>query len=569
MIGVGLSLTGKLRSSVSAPASIFSLDEPGIWLDPSDLTTLFQDTAGTQPVTAAGQSVALALDKSRGLVLGSELVTNGTFDTNLNGWTLGTDPAAVIATWDNGRVSLARGAGSNAGFSQTTSTVVGRSYRVSFTVVSGVVAIGGAFPTIGGLTAGQFSRILVATSGALSFWPNSPSSTAVIDNISVRELPGNHATQSVLASRPIYSVVPATGRRNILTETLFAGAVAGTPGTAPTSWPFNSSGGSITSAANCVIGFSVTGARQIIGQVVTVAANQTQTWSVTVVSNPNGLSFNQLFAVINPTGLTTLSYFANGVTITATTYVPQAGERLSALLINGGTQITPTFRIGVGVSAIATGAASFTSPQAELGSVVTPYQRVVSQYDVTEAGVQSLSYLAFDGVDDFLVTPTITPNINKVQVFAGVRKLSDAAIGMLVEHSADLNVNAGTFWLGAPIVTNAGNYNFLSRGSIVPANGAGAFNATAPSTNVITGLGDISADSMILRNNGVNTGSSVLDQGTGNYLAYPLYIGRRGGTTLPFNGNLFGLIVRFGASLSADKIKSVENWMATRTGVTF
>ena len=36
---------------------LFALAEPGVWYDPSDLTTLFQDAAGTTPVTAAGQPV--------------------------------------------------------------------------------------------------------------------------------------------------------------------------------------------------------------------------------------------------------------------------------------------------------------------------------------------------------------------------------------------------------------------------------------------------------------------------------------------------------------------------------
>ena len=43
---------------------LFANGEIGVWYDPSDLTTLFQDTAGTIPVTAAGQTVALMLDKS-------------------------------------------------------------------------------------------------------------------------------------------------------------------------------------------------------------------------------------------------------------------------------------------------------------------------------------------------------------------------------------------------------------------------------------------------------------------------------------------------------------------------
>ena len=35
-----------------------------LWLDPSDMSTLFQDAAGTVPVTAPGQPVGLILDKS-------------------------------------------------------------------------------------------------------------------------------------------------------------------------------------------------------------------------------------------------------------------------------------------------------------------------------------------------------------------------------------------------------------------------------------------------------------------------------------------------------------------------
>jgi hypothetical protein len=46
------------------PATLFASGELGGWYDPSDLSTLFQDTAGTVPVTAAGQLVARISDKS-------------------------------------------------------------------------------------------------------------------------------------------------------------------------------------------------------------------------------------------------------------------------------------------------------------------------------------------------------------------------------------------------------------------------------------------------------------------------------------------------------------------------
>ena len=48
----------------SDPASLFAGGAEGAWYDPSDLSTLFQDSAGTTPVTASGQPVGLMLDKS-------------------------------------------------------------------------------------------------------------------------------------------------------------------------------------------------------------------------------------------------------------------------------------------------------------------------------------------------------------------------------------------------------------------------------------------------------------------------------------------------------------------------
>jgi hypothetical protein len=43
---------------------LFASGEQGAWYDPSDLSTLFQDSTGTTPVTAVGQPVGLMLDKS-------------------------------------------------------------------------------------------------------------------------------------------------------------------------------------------------------------------------------------------------------------------------------------------------------------------------------------------------------------------------------------------------------------------------------------------------------------------------------------------------------------------------
>ena len=46
------------------PVDLFANSEQGAWYDPSDLSTLFQDAAGTTPVAADGDPVGLVLDKS-------------------------------------------------------------------------------------------------------------------------------------------------------------------------------------------------------------------------------------------------------------------------------------------------------------------------------------------------------------------------------------------------------------------------------------------------------------------------------------------------------------------------
>lgn len=46
------------------PNDLFRAGEQGVWYDPADMSTLFQDSAGTIPVTATGQPVGRMMDKS-------------------------------------------------------------------------------------------------------------------------------------------------------------------------------------------------------------------------------------------------------------------------------------------------------------------------------------------------------------------------------------------------------------------------------------------------------------------------------------------------------------------------
>jgi len=61
--GLSLAITNILGGRFN-PLTWFAAGEQGAWYDPSVLTTLFQDSAGTTPVTAVEQPVGLMRDKS-------------------------------------------------------------------------------------------------------------------------------------------------------------------------------------------------------------------------------------------------------------------------------------------------------------------------------------------------------------------------------------------------------------------------------------------------------------------------------------------------------------------------
>lgn len=191
-------------------------------------------------------------------------------------------------------------------------------------------------------------------------------------------------------------------------------------------------------------------------------------------------------------------------------------------------------------------------------------QATLSKRPLYQVDSGGYPYLLFDALDDWFVSPTITPGVDEAQVFAGIYKASDVGAGNVMETSAAANINNGAIRVFAPIASLpvAG---MQSRGT------AGS-SAVSPSTYVaplkmiLTALGDISADTAIIRVNGTQAASGAADQGTGNYLAYPMYVGSRAGTSSFFNGRIYSLIVRFGANLDAATTAAAEAWVNSQTG---
>ena len=174
-------------------------------------------------------------------------------------------------------------------------------------------------------------------------------------------------------------------------------------------------------------------------------------------------------------------------------------------------------------------------------------------------------YLAFDGTDDGMATPSIDfTGTDKMTVWAGVRKESDAAFGVVCELSPNSASSYRSFTLFAPFNNGLADYGWRSKGTAASTIASAAAFAS-PHKAVLTGIGDISGDSAILRVNGAQVASASTDQGTGNYDKYVLYIGRRGGTSSPLNGRIYQLIVR-GAASSTAQIASTETYVNSKTG---
>lgn len=175
-----------------------------------------------------------------------------------------------------------------------------------------------------------------------------------------------------------------------------------------------------------------------------------------------------------------------------------------------------------------------------------------------------LWYLAFDGVDDGMASGNINfTGTDKMTIWSGLTKLSDVAIGSVCELSVNLNHNNGTFVLYAPVGAGETNYHFGSKGTVAAGSTRSPF--AAPHVAVLTATADIASPSAALRVNATSVAAVVTTQGAGNYGNFPLYIGRRGGSSLPFNGRVFGLIVR-GATSSPEQIASAEAYINSKTG---
>lgn len=201
MLGFALRFASNGARAYS-PRVLFTQGQQGAWYDPSDLRTLFQDAAGTIPVTGTGQPVGLMLDKRLGLVRGPDSRDTGAPAA------FGTPPSAATYNAD-GEGTASRTDGSNFSYVTFTGVTIGKSYEITVRNRGGsnlsvrTSSIGTVLFTVpAGAT--LTGRVVPAGLGALSVAPDTNGSSISFTVLSVRELPGSHARQATAASRPIY-----------------------------------------------------------------------------------------------------------------------------------------------------------------------------------------------------------------------------------------------------------------------------------------------------------------------------------------------------------------------------
>lgn len=367
-------------------------------------------------------------------------------------------------------------------------------------------------------------------------------------------------TQANAADRPVWGRHPVSGIRQLLVNSNFDGAVAGSPGTAPTNWINAISTGEIVSydSTSGKLRLLTAGTRRGFSQAANMAINSTQIASVrvNVISGSVGVG-----RVITPSSATpagaSLQWQINGVNVANSGVVLPLGESVLSLIMTTTTNAwTLNIEFGNGVGGATTGDLEIWEPQLEFGSVRTPYQRVTNRFDITEVGSPSLYYFSGNGVNQrWESNATVNfSGTDKVTVWAGAQRLSNAARGTIVELTSSIASNNGAFHMTGPNAVSD-TFGWESKGTTLR---DAVATVALGSPRRLVGVGDISGDLSRLIVDGTATDNTG-DQGTGNYSNATLHVFSRGGSSQFFNGRLYSLIIA-GGLYDSRTIQRFSDW---------
>ena len=203
-------LAGQSTNLTQLIKALFANQEQGFAYEPNDLTTLYQDAAGSIPVTAQGQPVGLMKDKSgrnnhayqtvsasrpilqQTPILGANLLP--TFD--FTSWsTLGVDTSTTVKSFN---VTYANG-----GVRLNNLFVLGKSYKLkaklstTATIVLIVNSDRGVAPLIVDASNGVVDTLFTATSD--SIYLRTSTGTTTVSELEIKEITGYRTDQNYLA----------------------------------------------------------------------------------------------------------------------------------------------------------------------------------------------------------------------------------------------------------------------------------------------------------------------------------------------------------------------------------
>jgi hypothetical protein len=226
MNGRSLALLGRASSvtPLTNPYDLWASDQtlPGGWFDfsTSGISRSFTTATNTGVSPTDGQTVALAIGSRKadplGAGLGSELIVNGAFASDLSNWTVNNQGTGTTV-WSGGAASMSSDGGtSNRGrIYQAPATASGKLYRYSYTaggtstlsknvgtafltadILTGALAQGAATYYINALSSQTFCYFIPAASAVVG--------DRTIDDVSLKEIPGVAAKQATSSARPTY-----------------------------------------------------------------------------------------------------------------------------------------------------------------------------------------------------------------------------------------------------------------------------------------------------------------------------------------------------------------------------
>jgi hypothetical protein len=569
--------------------ALFTNGEQGAWYDPSDLSTLYQNSAGTIPVTTVEQPVGMIQDKSgngnhafqataasrpvlsaRINVFPESEFRNGLADAPVRGGLITAESFSGLegsrglgVGWDGATLTYAY---------KSISLVVSTPYILSVFVR---MDDGGAPVFLSSDTTNTLNDFALNIGGSTR-----PPLDYVVEDFgdglykvsafytTPNPIVNNHAgilKYTTNSSRTfktsgyqlsIGTEIPNYQRtgpvNNLLTETEFIDGLADS----------SPDGGAVsaTTFEGLTDGTGIEVARDTVTSYVyktyTLAASTVYTFSTFIRmedgSEPNSSTLEDFRMNVGGTvsPLPTITHIVGDLYRASLTVTTSGAPSAWCGVIKNTTGSTTKFKVS--------------GFQLELGSEMTDYERVetaATTYD-TEGFPH---YLKYDGVDDSLATSAIDFSMtDKMTVWVGVREFPTSARATLLELSSTY-ANPGTFGFDLP---NAALNQFtvaMTGSTLASRSGPTVLRPQVFTVNM--NIGATVGAELEVRRDGVSLGFNTADAGSGNFTNNVLYIGRRSGIANPFNGRIYGLILR-GAASTFFEIEAIEQYMAQKSGVT-